>query len=87
MPRLRRSDLTAAGITRRRYGRGFGYHAPDGERIVDDAVLTRLRELVIPPAWRDVWICPWPNGHIQALGTDDAGRQQYLYRPVWRAQR
>ena len=42
---------------------------------------------MIPPAWRDVWICPWPNGHLQAVGTDDAGRRQYLYHPEWRAQR
>jgi len=47
----------------------------------------RVKSLVIPPAWRDVWVCPWPNGHLQAVGTDDAGRRQYLYHPAWRTQR
>ncbi len=47
----------------------------------------RIRDLVIPPAWQDVWICPWPNGHLQAVGTDDAGRRQYLYHPQWREER
>ncbi len=42
---------------------------------------------MIPPAWRDVWVCPWPNGHLQAVGTDEAGRRQYLYHPDWRTQR
>lgn len=46
----------------------------------------RVRALVIPPAWQDVWICPWPNGHIQAVGTDDAGRRQYLYHPTFQKQ-
>lgn len=46
-----------------------------------------MRGLVIPPAWRDVWICPWPNGHLQAVGTDEAGRRQYLYHPEWRVRR
>ncbi len=48
-------------------------------------MLGRIAELVIPPAWKDVWICPYPNGHIQATGIDAAGRKQYLYHPVWRA--
>src|SRR6187401_2165221 len=47
----------------------------------------RVKALVIPPAWTDVWICPMPNGHIQAVGTDAAGRRQYLYHPIWRQQR
>ncbi len=50
----------------------------------DPEVLTRLRELVIPPAWQDVWIAPHPNGHIQAIGIDAAGRKQYVYHPRWR---
>jgi len=87
MPRLRRSDPTGAGITRRRSGRGFSYLDPAGQRIQDQDVMARVRDLVVPPAWQDVWICPWPNGHIQALGTDAAGRRQYLYHPVWREQR
>lgn len=59
----------------------------DGRPIRDRDELTRLRELVIPPAWRDVWICPHPAGHIQAIGTDAAGRRQYLYHPTWRIRR
>jgi DNA topoisomerase IB len=57
-----------------------------GSRLPDEDV-ERVRGLVIPPAWEDVWICPWPNGHLQAVGTDDAGRRQYLYHPDWRTQR
>ena len=59
----------------------------DGERITDPEILDRIRSLAIPPAWTDVWICPLPNGHIQAVGTDAAGRKQYLYHEVWRARR
>lgn len=59
----------------------------DGPKVSEPEVLTRIRELVIPPAWTDVWICPWPHGHIQALGTDDAGRRQYLYHEAWRVHR
>lgn len=87
MPRLRRAKVGAAGITRRRVGRGFCYFTPDGSRITDSEVLDRIAGLVIPPAWTDVWICEWPNGHIQAAGTDAAGRRQYLYHPAWREQR
>jgi DNA topoisomerase-1 len=54
---------------------------------VDETHKARIRSLAIPPAWRDVWICPWPNGHIQAVGVDDAGRRQYLYHEEWRRQR
>jgi len=87
MPRLRRSDTGAAGITRRRYGKGYRYREPCGDPIEDEDELARLRALVIPPAWRDVWICPWPNGHIQAVGVDAAGRRQYLYHASWRLER
>ncbi len=87
MPRLRRSDPGAPGITRRRYGKGYRYREPCGDPIEDEDELARLRALVIPPAWRDVWICPWPNGHIQAVGTDAAGRRQYLYHAHWRVER
>lgn len=80
--RLRRSDPNQPGIRRVRRGRGFSYVAPDGETI-DQQTRQRILDLVIPPAWQDVWICPYPNGHIQAVGTDDAGRQQYLYHPDW----
>ena len=80
--RLRRSVIDAPGIRRIRRGKGFGYVGPDG-RPVDAETRTRANALVIPPAWRDVWICPFPNGHIQAVGTDDAGRRQYLYHEGW----
>ncbi len=71
---------------RRRAGRGFAYY-DDGERVTDHDVLSRIRALAIPPAWTDVWICPWPNGHIQAVGTDAAGRKQYRYHDAWRMRR
>jgi DNA topoisomerase I len=87
MPRLRRVDCTSAGIQRVRHGRGFRYLEEDGTPIDDREVLDRIRELVIPPAWEDVWICPHPRGHIQATGEDEAGRKQYLYHPAWREHR
>jgi DNA topoisomerase IB len=74
-------------LTRRRRGRGFSYHDAEGRVVDDPGELERIRCLVIPPAWRDVWICRDPRGHIQATGTDAAGRRQYLYHPVWRRQR
>jgi DNA topoisomerase I len=58
-----------------------------GQRVTDPEVIERIKGLAIPPAWRDVWICPWPNGHIQALGTDAAGRRQYRYHDDWRKRR
>lgn len=84
MARLRRSDCSSPGITRRGRGKGFEYLDEEGRPIKDPEVLERIRELVIPPAWKDVWVCPWPMGHIQATGIDDAGRKQYLYHPRWR---
>jgi DNA topoisomerase I len=86
-PRLRRSDCSGPGLRRRRHGRGFRYLDPDGDRIEDAEILHRIQELVIPPAWEDVWICPYPGGHIQATGIDEKGRKQYLYHPRWRARR
>ena len=83
-PRLRRIDCTGPGINRRRHGRGFRYVGADGEQVDDPELLARIHELVIPPAWEEVWICPYPGGHIQATGTDAAGRKQYLYHPRWR---
>jgi DNA topoisomerase IB len=85
--RLRRVDRSKPGMTRRRCGRGFTYLHPDGTRVRDAATLDRIRSLVIPPAWKEVWICPIANGHIQATGVDDAGRLQYLYHADWRVQR
>jgi DNA topoisomerase-1 len=84
MPRLRRSDLDRPGFRRRRVGRGFAYTDTTGAGLTDEAALARIRALVIPPAWQDVWICPWPNGHIQAVGTDARGRRQYRYHDQWR---
>jgi DNA topoisomerase IB len=86
MARLRRSSPEDPGWSRRRAGRGFVYLDETGSPLPADAV-ERVKGLVIPPAWADVWICPWPNGHLQAVGTDEAGRRQYLYHPDWRAQR
>jgi DNA topoisomerase I len=82
--RLRRSKTNKPGIARRRTGRGFTYTDPGGRRVTDAATLDRIKSLAIPPAWARVWICPWPNGHIQAMGTDTAGRRQYMYHPAWR---
>lgn len=87
MPRLRRVDCAGPGIVRKPRGRGFTYEWSDGSPVTDPDVLARIRALVLPPAWRNVWICPWPNGHIQALGTDAAGRRQYRYHDAWREQR
>jgi DNA topoisomerase I len=85
--RLRRVDCSVPGIVRRRRGRGFEYLDDEGDRVEDPEVLARVRELVIPPAWEDVWVCPDPMGHIQAVGTDAAGRRQYLYHQRWRERR
>ena len=80
--RLRRSRLRDPGIGRRKRGKGFEYRYPDG-RPVGPEDRERISHLVIPPAWTRVWICPFPNGHIQATGVDDAGRTQYLYHEQW----
>lgn len=83
MPRLRRVTPNDAGWTRRRAGKGFVYLDENGNRLSDEHV-QRIRGLVIPPAWTEVWICPHPHGHLQAVGVDAAGRRQYLYHPAWR---
>ncbi len=85
--RLRRVDCSGPGITRRGRGRGFEYLDDDGERIEDEHTVERIRELVIPPAWQEVWICPDPGGHIQATGLDARRRKQYLYHQQWREHR
>ena len=87
MPRLRRSDCSDPGFTRRRRGKGFEYLRPDGTRLRDRKALERIRELAIPPAWRDVWICDDAMGHIQATGMDARGRKQYRYHDKWRERR
>jgi DNA topoisomerase I len=81
--RLRRSDCSGPGISRRRRGGGFSYLDPEGGRVADEDTLERIRGLAIPPAWKDVWVCSDPYGHIQATGLDEAGRKQYLYHERW----
>jgi DNA topoisomerase IB len=87
MPRLRRVDCAEPGIRRVRRGRGFTYTDIHGARVEDPLTLQRISDLAIPPAWQDVWICTAPNGHIQATGTDAAGRRQYRYHDDWRRNR
>ncbi|WP_159502339.1 DNA topoisomerase IB [Microbacterium sp. 18062] len=87
MARLVRVDPGAdGGISRTRAGTGFRYTAPDGG-AVSASDRERIAALVIPPAWQDVWICAEARGHIQAVGTDDAGRRQYIYHPDWTQRR
>jgi len=80
---LRKVSPQSKGWRRRRAGKGFVYLDENGAKL-GAADVERIRSLAIPPAWEDVWICPLPQGHIQAVGTDVAGRRQYLYHPVWR---
>ena len=84
---LRYTSDTQAGIRRQRRGKGFRYIDVDGTSIRDSRVLHRIKTLVIPPAWTDVWICSHPNGHLQATGRDTKGRKQYRYHPHWRTVR
>jgi DNA topoisomerase I len=85
--RLRRSVVTGPGLRRVRRGKGFSYHDHDGAPVTDPQTLERINALVIPPAWKKVWISPYANGHIQAVGTDAAGRKQYLYHLQWQEER
>jgi DNA topoisomerase I len=85
--RLRRSDVNKPGLGRRRSGRGFRYLDAAGKPLTDQAAIARIKALVIPPAWRDVWISPDERGHIQAVGVDAAGRRQYRYHDEWRVAR
>ena len=75
----------APGIRRERAGDGFTYFDAEGAKVTDPETLERIKALVIPPAWRDVWICPDPTGHLQAIGTDEKGRRQYRYHADFRA--
>lgn len=84
--RLRQVSASDPGWRRVRAGRGFRYLDENGERLAPEQV-ARVEALVIPPAWRDVWVCPYERGHLQAVGLDEAGRKQYLYHPAWRAAR
>ena len=85
--RLRHSLVASPGIQRIRRGRGFSYRDSNDDPVQDPELLARIAALVIPPAWKKVWICPYSNGHIQAVGTDTAGRKQYLYHEQWRQDR
>lgn len=87
MSALKRVRCSGPGISRRRHGRGFTYVHPNGQPVRDDATRERIRSLAIPPAWEDVWICPDERGHLQAVGTDAAGRKQYLYHEDWTTRR
>jgi DNA topoisomerase IB len=84
---LRRVSPAQPGIIRRRRGRGFSYVGTSGESIRDPETLHRIRTLAIPPAWTDVWICESERGHLQAVGTDAAGRRQYRYHEEWQRRR
>ena len=77
------SDSTA-GITRKAVAEGWVFHRPDGREVTDEDEIARIRALAIPPAYRDVWICTDPRGHLQAVGRDARGRKQYRYHPRWR---
>ncbi|WP_349901946.1 DNA topoisomerase IB [Parafrigoribacterium humi] len=87
MARLRRSDPSAEGFHRVVSGRGFSYRDVSGATVRDEELRSRFDALAIPPAWTEVWIAPFPNGHIQATGMDAAGRRQYIYHPSWRERR
>ncbi len=80
---LRYVDPADPGIRRVRRGRGFGYVDAKGKAVTDKKTLERIAAIVIPPAWQDVWICPYAIGHIQAAGRDARGRLQYRYHPLW----
>ena len=82
--KLRYVHDSMPGITRHKARNGFDYRTPDGELVRDIDTLKRIRALAIPPAWTDVWICPDPNGHLQAVGRDQRRRKQYRYHPRWR---
>ena len=84
---LRYVSDTRPGIIRKRHGKGFRYIQADGTAVRDKDTLARAKSLVIPPAWNDVWICPIPNGHLQATGRDARGRKQSRYHPRWRETR
>lgn len=81
------SDEDTPGISRAKRGTGFAYFDARGRKISDARTLERIRSIVIPPAWTEVWISPAPHGHIQATGRDARGRKQYRYHPLWRARR
>ena len=82
--RLRHSNASGRGYRRVRAGKGFSYRDLEGSTLPPGPVRDRLESIGIPPAWKDVWIAPFENGHIQATGVDAVGRRQYIYHPEWR---
>ncbi|GAB3815508.1 DNA topoisomerase IB [Pontibacter rugosus] len=84
---LRYTSDDRPGYTRKKAGKGFTFLDEKGERIDDEKKLERLKSLVIPPAWEDVWICKSPKGHLQVTGRDEKGRKQYMYHPQWQVAR
>jgi DNA topoisomerase I len=80
-------DLEQPGLVRKRRGRGFAFYDCDGTLVTDYEQRARLKQLAIPPAWTDVWVCGDPTGHIQVTGRDERGRKQYIYHPHWNAVR
>ena len=87
MPRLRYIGSFEKGYTRRRDGEAWAYFDPDGKRVRTKSVVSRLNSLALPPAYEDAWYCPFPNGHIQAVGFDAKGRRQYRYHPDFSARK
>jgi len=81
---LRYVSGDCAGISRKKKGRGFVYFTADGAPVRQNETLSRIRSIVIPPAWTRVWICPQAEGHLQAAGRDAKGRKQYRYHPLYR---
>src|SRR5690349_21262781 len=82
--RLRYVSDRRPGLRRKRCGAGFRYVTADGKQVNREES-KRIRALAIPPAWEQVWICPYPNGHMQVTGRDAKGRKQYIYHPQWHA--
>ncbi len=80
---LRYSQGTGHGYTRKKNGETYYYFDTQGGKITDKNIIEKINSLAIPPAWHDVWICPYRNGHLQATGVDDRGRKQYRYHPLW----
>ncbi|GAA4827643.1 DNA topoisomerase IB [Algivirga pacifica] len=83
MKKLKHIDDNALCIQRKKWGKGYTYLNESGRKITDDEMIDRIKQLVIPPMWEDVWICKYENGHIQAVGRDEKGRKQYLYHEEW----
>lgn len=83
LPDLVYVNDTEPGITRKKWGRGFIYRDDNGVKIKDEVTINRIKDLVIPPVWQDVWICPTANGHLQCTGLDLKNRKQYIYHPDW----